>query len=109
MLKNDSGPAVPVSDIRIVDPDTKKDLPTGQTGLLLVRGPQVMKLYVGDEGATRKTLDGDGWLDTGDVAEVDEEGFVYIRDRREFHQSLNLGKWTSDREEGGCLVDDKRS
>jgi len=45
-----TGPPVPISDLRIVDPTTKKALPSGQSGLLLVRGPQVMKCYYGDEG-----------------------------------------------------------
>lgn len=44
------GPAVPVSDVRIVDPETRADLPTGRTGLLLVRGPQVMKCYYSNAG-----------------------------------------------------------
>lgn len=45
-----TGPPVPISDIRIVDPETKRSLPTGQSGLLQVRGPQVMKCYYRDEG-----------------------------------------------------------
>lgn len=49
-LMHGRGPPVPISDIRIASPDTRKDLPTGETGLLLVRGPQVMKGYYGDEG-----------------------------------------------------------
>nr|ADE10102.1 LuxE [Tremella fuciformis] len=40
-----------------------------------------MKCYVGDEEATRKAIDKDGWLDTGDGAALDEEGFLYIKDR----------------------------
>ena len=44
-----TGPPVPISDLRIVDPTSKKPLPSGQSGLLLVRGPQVMKCYYGDE------------------------------------------------------------
>jgi acyl-CoA synthetase (AMP-forming)/AMP-acid ligase II len=93
---NSSGPPVPICDIKIVDPDTGKPQPVGKSGLLLVRGPQVMKCYVGDAGestrypsrdsrteATRRALDSDGWFDTGDIANVDAEGFVYIRDRRE--------------------------
>jgi acyl-CoA synthetase (AMP-forming)/AMP-acid ligase II len=45
-----TGPPVPISDIRIVDPETKRLLQTGQSGLLQVRGPQVMKCYYHDEG-----------------------------------------------------------
>jgi long-subunit acyl-CoA synthetase (AMP-forming) len=44
------GPAVPVSDVRIVDPETRTDLSIGRTGLLLVRGPQVMKCYYNNAG-----------------------------------------------------------
>lgn len=45
-----SGPVVPVTDVRIVDPITRKELPEGKVGLLLVRGPQVMKRYYGNDG-----------------------------------------------------------
>ncbi|WWC93048.1 uncharacterized protein L201_008012 [Kwoniella dendrophila CBS 6074] len=76
-----TGPPVPICDLKIVDPETKKPLPTGQTGLLLVNGPQVMKCYLGDEEATQKAIDAEGWLDTGDIGYVDEEGFLYIKDR----------------------------
>ncbi|RXK37731.1 hypothetical protein M231_04980 [Tremella mesenterica] len=75
------GPPVPVTDTMIVDPVTREPLPIGTTGLLLVRGPQVMKCYYDDEEATRKAIDEEGWLDTGDGASVDAEGFVYIKDR----------------------------
>nr|XP_018260501.1 long-chain fatty acid CoA ligase [Kwoniella dejecticola CBS 10117]OBR82659.1 long-chain fatty acid CoA ligase [Kwoniella dejecticola CBS 10117] len=76
-----TGPPVPICDLKIVDPDTKRPLATGQTGLIYVNGPQVMKCYLGDEDATRKVLDQDGWLDTGDIGYVDKEGFLYIKDR----------------------------
>ncbi|KAL7424941.1 hypothetical protein Q5752_000628 [Cryptotrichosporon argae] len=76
-----TGPPVPICDVRIVDPTTRQVVPAGQAGLLLVRGPQVMKAYYGDEEATMQVIDQDGWLDTGDLASVDQDGFVYIRDR----------------------------
>ncbi|KAK4688559.1 hypothetical protein P7C73_g1539, partial [Tremellales sp. Uapishka_1] len=82
MSRPDStGPPVPICDIRIVDPESKTAVAAGQNGLLLVRGPQVMKCYLGDESATRAAIDNDGWFDTGDLGCVDEEGFLFIRDR----------------------------
>jgi acyl-CoA synthetase (AMP-forming)/AMP-acid ligase II len=48
---------VPVTDVRIVDPSTRKDVPEGKVGLLLVRGPQVMKRYYGNDGEWLLTLD----------------------------------------------------
>ncbi|WRT69457.1 uncharacterized protein IL334_006443 [Kwoniella shivajii] len=76
-----TGPPVPICDLRITDPDTKRPLPTGEVGLILVNGPQVMKCYLGDEVATTKAVDKQGWLDTGDVGYVDQDGFLYIKDR----------------------------
>jgi acyl-CoA synthetase (AMP-forming)/AMP-acid ligase II len=73
------GPAVPFLEVRIVD-DQDRDLPVGEVGELICRGPNVMKGYYKDEEATREALRG-GWLHTGDLARLDEEGFVYIVDR----------------------------
>lgn len=69
------------SEARIVDPETGRDLPTGERGELWVRGPQVMSGYLNDPVATAATLDVDGWLHTGDVAYVDEDGYFYVVDR----------------------------
>lgn len=52
-----------------------------QTGELYVRGPQIMKGYLNNEKATKETVDGDGWLHTGDVAYYDQDGFFFIVDR----------------------------
>jgi fatty-acyl-CoA synthase len=52
-----------------------------ETGELLVRGPNVMAGYWNDPGATRATIDDDGWLHTGDAARIDEDGYVWIVDR----------------------------
>lgn len=69
-------------EARLVDTITKEDifLP-GQTGELWVRGPHIMKGYLNNEAATKETIDGDGWLKTGDVAYFDEELDFFITDR----------------------------
>ena len=67
-------------DIRIVHADGLDALP-GETGELLVRGPNVMAGYLNRPEATRATVDEDGWLHTGDAVRVDEDGDVWIVDR----------------------------
>ncbi len=57
-------------------------LPAGETGELCVRGPQVMKGYWQRPDETEKTMTDDGWLRTGDVARMDDDGFFYIVDRK---------------------------
>ncbi len=75
------GVPLPDTGCRIVDLSDKiTDMPIGESGELLVKGPQVMKGYWNREGETEKTLV-DGWLHTGDIAMMDEEGYVYIVDR----------------------------
>ncbi|OAN75874.1 AMP-dependent synthetase [Jannaschia sp. EhC01] len=76
-----SGQAVPSTECRIVDPETLEDLPAGLEGELWIRGPQVMKGYLNNPDATAETMAEGDWLRTGDLAEIDEEGFMYIRDR----------------------------
>src|SRR6266542_4569687 len=67
-------------DIRIVHPDLY-DVGAGETGELLVRGPNVMAGYWKLPEATSKAIDDDGWLRTGDAARMDDEGYVWIVDR----------------------------
>ncbi|OXE36315.1 MAG: fatty acid--CoA ligase [Phenylobacterium zucineum] len=75
------GPAVPVSDLQIRDPvDGVTVLAPNQVGELWARGPQVVKLYWNKPEATAQTFV-DGWVRTGDLARVDEEGFCFIIDR----------------------------
>lgn len=76
-----SGQAVPSTECRIVDPETLEDLPVGMEGELWVRGPQVMKGYLNNPSATAETMAEGDWLRTGDLAEIDEDGFMFIRDR----------------------------
>ena len=73
----------PVSDTvaRIVDPETRDDIPVGEVGELVLKGPQVMREYWNMPEETHKAL-ADGWLYTGDLARRDEEGFFQIVDRK---------------------------
>jgi fatty-acyl-CoA synthase len=67
-------------DIRIVAPD-ETGVGAGETGELLVRGPNVMAGYWNQPEATRKVMTSDGWLRTGDAARSDEQGYIWIVDR----------------------------
>jgi len=65
-----------------VQSHTGKPLPAGSIGELEVKGPQVMQGYWRNEKATHKVLSRDGWLTTGDIAQMDSDGFFYIVDRK---------------------------
>lgn len=75
------GVPYPDTVCRIVDIETGQDLPPGQVGELVIRGPQVMKGYWQKPEETAQALK-DGWLYTGDLAKMDEDGFFYIVDRK---------------------------
>jgi long-chain acyl-CoA synthetase len=72
------GVPCPETDCCLVDPQTGEDVPVGETGELLVRGPQVMQGYWPEAGSG---LTKDGWLHTGDIAVMDEKGYFRIVDR----------------------------
>lgn len=74
------GTPVPCCDVRIVDDDGHL-VPRGAAGELWVRGPQVFSGYWGLEDETRQVLS-DGWYRTGDIVRMDEEGFLYVLDRK---------------------------
>jgi len=75
------GLPIPSTEIAIRD-DDGHDLPFGQVGELCVRGPQVMKGYWQHPAETAKVMTADGFLRTGDLATIDEDGFVHIVDRK---------------------------
>ncbi|HWI63069.1 MAG TPA: long-chain fatty acid--CoA ligase [Symbiobacteriaceae bacterium] len=71
----------PDTEARIVNPETGGEVPVGQVGELIIRGPQVMQGYWKRTEATAETIR-DGWLYTGDMARMDEDGYFYIVDRK---------------------------
>jgi len=75
------GYGVPNTECRIVAIGTDDDAAAGESGELLIRGPQVMKGYLNNPQATADTIDPDGWLHTGDIARVDDDGRFWIVDR----------------------------
>jgi acyl-[acyl-carrier-protein]-phospholipid O-acyltransferase/long-chain-fatty-acid--[acyl-carrier-protein] ligase len=74
------GRALPGSAIKAVDMETGKPVPDGQSGMLMVKGPHVMKEYLGEPAKTAEVLK-DGWYITGDMGTIDRDGFVTITGR----------------------------
>jgi acyl-CoA synthetase (AMP-forming)/AMP-acid ligase II len=75
------GILLPGTEARVIDQESGADLGTGGTGEIWVRGPQLMRGYLNKHEATAATIDEDGWLHTGDIGRVDDEGRMYITDR----------------------------
>ena len=74
------GRALPGTEVRCVD-EAGHDVPPGQPGEVLLRGYHIMQGYFEDEAATRETIDAEGWLHTGDVGVLDDNGYLRITDR----------------------------
>lgn len=77
---NSVGIPIPGVEVKIVGPD-EAELPIGEVGEIIVRGRNVMKGYYNDPQATADAIRG-GWLFTGDLGRIDEEGYIYIVDRK---------------------------
>ena len=81
-LKIDSvGTALPNTEWRIIDVDSKLDAVEGELGEVWIRGPQVMTGYLGNPQATHDMIDSEGWLHTGDIGKADSDGYLYVVDR----------------------------
>jgi long-chain acyl-CoA synthetase len=77
------GQSFPGTAVRIADlADVARDAPLGEPGELMVRGPLVMTGYFNNPDATKLTIEPDGWLHTGDIARMDDDGNVWMVDRR---------------------------
>ncbi|WP_305080543.1 AMP-binding protein [Microbulbifer guangxiensis] len=75
------GKPVPATEVKVID-ENGNDLPNNTPGELCVRGPQVMKGYWQREEATAETIDSEGWLRTGDMAVIQDDGYIKIVDRK---------------------------
>ncbi len=75
------GAAMPEIEIKITDPETGKECPSGVQGEVCCRGYNVMKGYYNNAKATEETIDEDGWLHSGDLGELDEDGYLSITGR----------------------------
>lgn len=80
-IKGADGQPIPQTETRIVDPETRQTLPTGQQGVVLIRGAQVMRGYYKNPQATAKAIDPEGWFDTGDLGLVTAEDDLVITGR----------------------------
>jgi long-chain acyl-CoA synthetase len=94
------GIPLPSTEAKITDlADSSQQMPPGQIGELMVRGPQVMVGYWGDPEATAQTLTDDGWLHTGDVTQMDADGFFRLIARKaDMWYSGRPGKWAFPRD-----------
>jgi long-chain acyl-CoA synthetase len=78
-----SGKALPTAEVKIVN------------GELLVKGPSLMKGYLNNEELTKRTIDINGWLHTGDVASIDEDGYIYIKSRKKDIFKTSTGEYVN--------------
>jgi acyl-CoA synthetase (AMP-forming)/AMP-acid ligase II len=76
-----AGRLIPQAELRVVEPETLEDVPTGANGELWFRTPQLMKGYLNRPEATAEVITDDGWFRSGDMGRVDPDGFVYVEDR----------------------------
>ncbi|KAL5568241.1 hypothetical protein UlMin_024816 [Ulmus minor] len=75
------GTVVRNAQLKVIDPETGSTLSYNQPGEICIRGSQIMKGYLNDDAATAATIDGEGWLHTGDIGYVDDDEEVFIVDR----------------------------
>lgn len=97
MIKSgSSGKAITGVEMRIAD-----------DGEILARGPNIMKGYYNDPEATREVLTDDGWFHTGDIGRIDEDGYIFITDRKKSMFKLSTGKYVSPQHVENTLLNSR--
>jgi long-chain acyl-CoA synthetase len=80
-VRGAAGQPVPQTEAKIVDPETRKALPTWERGLVLLRGPQIMQGYYQNPEATAKAIDNEGWFDSGDLGWISDHNDLILTGR----------------------------
>ncbi|GAB1540581.1 AMP-binding protein [Scytonema sp. NUACC21] len=80
-LRGSAGLPIPGTEAKIVDPETRKPLPRGARGLVMLRGPQVMEGYYQNPEATAKAIDAEGWFDSGDLGWITPQNDLVLTGR----------------------------
>ena len=100
------GPPCAATSVKVVDLNTREALPVGEEGELCISGPQVMKGYLDQPEKTAECMDQDGFFLTGDIAKMDEDGYIYITDRlKELIKYKGFQVAPAELEEIVCLHD----
>lgn len=80
-LRGAAGQPIPLTELKIVDPESGREVPQGGKGLVMARGPQIMEGYYKNPEATRKAIDPEGWFDTGDLGWMSKDYNVVLTGR----------------------------
>jgi long-chain acyl-CoA synthetase len=80
-LRGSAGQPIPATEVKIVNPETRQPLPTGERGLVLLKGPQIMQGYYQNPEATAKAIDPEGWFDSGDLGWVTPQNDLILTGR----------------------------
>jgi long-chain acyl-CoA synthetase len=80
-LRGAAGQPTPFTEVKIVNLETRQEMPQGEQGLVLARGPQIMEGYYRNPEATQKSIDPEGWFDTGDLGWISRDGNVVLTGR----------------------------
>jgi Acyl-CoA synthetases (AMP-forming)/AMP-acid ligases II len=102
VVASTSGKALPGMEMKLVD-DAGTEVPIGEPGELLVRGYGVMRGYLDDPEQTAETIDDDGWMRTGDICVMNEDGYIDITDRKKTCSSMADSTHTQLRLSESCL------